>query len=302
MSIPIATAKSARLLAVSECMLFTLIAGSTLVLAKIALDYLGPLTITGVRYLLAFLLLLPFVLHRSRLTYLSLQMWVRFFLIGLSLYVVGNGALFWGLQYVPATTASLLLSFIPLLVLIAGIRRLDEIPTRWQVVGVVIAITGGILFFQPGRNVGAPLGIAIVTIGLAGNAAFGILGRTIARVQQVDTLTLTAVPLAFGSSLLLPIAVSIEGLPRCPLVGWAIVVGLAVVNTACAYGLYNHALSVLPAFELSAILNLTPLVTAAWAWLLLSERLSIIQFAGVVAVILGVLVVQLGKKSDVSAS
>jgi drug/metabolite transporter (DMT)-like permease len=38
--------------------------------------------------------------------------------------------------------------------------------------------------------------------------------------------------------------------------------GVGVVDTACAYGLYNHALSVLPAFELSAILNLTPLVTA----------------------------------------
>jgi probable blue pigment (indigoidine) exporter len=231
------------------------------------------------------------VFHNKRVTRLSPPLWFRFFLIGLSLYVIGNGALFWGLKHIPATTASLLLSFIPLLVLIAGIFWLDEIPTRWQVVGVIIAVIGGILFFSSGLKVGELLGIAIVAIGLASNAAFGILSRKIAREQEVDTFTLTAVPLAFGSSILIPIALSIEGLPQFSVIGWGIVVGLAVVNTACAYVLYNHALKVLPAFELSAILNLTPLVTATWAGLFLSERLSTVQVIGMVTVILGVLIV-----------
>jgi drug/metabolite transporter (DMT)-like permease len=301
MNLLMPTAKTARLIAVSECVLFTLIAGSTLVFAKMALDYLGPLTLTGLRYFLAFLLLLPFMFHHSRVTRLSPQLWFRFFLIGLSFYVVGNGALFWGLKYIPATTASLVLNFIPLLVLIAGIFWLNEIPTRLQVVGVIVAVIGGILFFSPGLKVGEPLGIAVVAIGPVGNAVFGILGREIAREQKVDTLTLTAVPLALGSSILILIALSIEGLPRFSVTGWGMVLGLAVVNTACAVVLYNHALTVLPAFELSAILNLTPLMTATWAWLFLSERLSLVQIVGMVTVIIGVLVVQLGKKHAISA-
>ncbi len=77
--------------------------------------------------------------------------------------------------------------------------------------------------------------------------------------------------------------------------------GLAVVNTACAYGFYNHALRVLPAFELSALLNLTPLMTATWAGLFLSESLSPVQNVGMVTVIMGVLVVQLGKKRAITA-
>lgn len=295
------TAKSARLIAISECILFTLIAGSTVVLAKIALAYLGPLTLTGLRYFLAFLLLLPFLFHHNHLTRLSPQLWFRFFLMGLSFYAVGNGAFFWGLKYVSATTASLVLNFIPLLVLIAGILWLNEIPTRLQVVGVIVAVVGGILFFSSGLKGGEPLGIAIVAIGLVGNAAFGILGREIAREQKVDTLTLTAVPLALGSSILIPLALSIEGLPRFSVTGWGMLLGLAIVNTACAYGLYNHALRVLPAFELSALLNLTPLMTAAWAGLFLSESLSLVQIVGMVTVIMGVLVVQLGKKRAISA-
>jgi len=183
------TAKFARLIAVSECVAFTLIAGSTLVFAKMALAYLGPLTITGLRYFLAFLVLFPFLFYHDRLTNISPHLWFRLFLIGLSLYVVGNGALYWGLKYVQATTASLLLSFIPLLVLIAGIIWLKEIPKRLQLVGVIVALIGGIFFFSPGQKVGEPLGIAIVSLGLTGNAAFGILGREIAREQKVDTLT-----------------------------------------------------------------------------------------------------------------
>jgi drug/metabolite transporter (DMT)-like permease len=285
------TTKPSRLIAVSECILFTIIAGSTLVFAKIALDYLGPLTITGLRYFLAFLFLLPLLLHNKGLTCLSPHIWFRFFLIGLSLYVIGNGALFWGLKYIPATTASLILNFIPLLVLIAGIFWLDEIPTRWQVGGVILAIMGGILFFSPGLKAGELSGVAFVTLGLVGNAAFGILSRTIAREQKVDTFTLTAVPLAFGGSILIPIAFYIEGLPQFSVMGWGIVLGLAVTNTALAYVLYNHALKVLPVFELSAILNLTPLVTSAWAWLFLRERLISPQIFGMVTVILGVLIV-----------
>jgi drug/metabolite transporter (DMT)-like permease len=292
----VASAKSARLIAVAEAILFTLIAGTTLVIGKMALHHLGPFTLTGLRYFLAFLILLPFALHGHRLKGLSRQLWLRFFLIGLSFYAVGNGALFWGLQYIPATTASLVLNLIPLLVLLAGILWLREIPTRWQVAGMIVAILGGVLFFSPGLKVGEPLGIALVGIGLAGNVMFGIFGREIAREQKVDTLTLTAVPLAIGSMILLPAALSIEGLPGFSLIDGLLVAVLAVFNTVGAFLLYNHALKTLPAFELSAILNLIPLVTAAWAWLFLSERLGLFQIVGMVTVILGVLVVQLGKK------
>jgi drug/metabolite transporter (DMT)-like permease len=294
-----ATPPPARLIAIAECVVFTLIAGSTLVLAKKALAYLGPLTITSLRYALAFLLLLPFIYrHGARF---SPQLWYRFALIGLSLYVVGNGALFWGLMYIPATTASLLLSLIPVLVLIAGTVWLNETPTRLQGGGVMVVVIGSLLFFSRGLQAAEPRGVAIVAISLFANAAFGILSRGIAKEQKVDTLTRTAVPLAIAAAILVPIAWTIEGLPRFSLMGWGLVLGLAVVNTAVAYVLYNHALSVLPAFELSAMLNLTPMVTALGAWWFLSEKLSLVQIAGMIAVVIGVWVVQWGKNNGVSA-
>ena len=292
--------KSSRLLALIEGVTVAIIFGSTLVLAKIALAYMGPLTLLALRYLLASLLLLPFVVRRRALTHWSRRLWLRFLLIGLSFYVIGNGAVLVGLKYIPATTGSLLLSFVPLLVLFAGLLWLKEVPTRLQMVGVLIGLVGSALFFSPGLKAGEPLGIGIIVIGLAGNASFGLFGREIARegqTEHVDTLALTAIPLAFGAAIFLPLAYLVEGFPHFPVFAWSFVLVLTVINTICVYLLYNHALKVLAAFEVSMIINLAPLVTALLSWLFLAEQLSIVQIFGMFAILGGVALVQGGKSS-----
>ncbi|MFB0534160.1 MAG: DMT family transporter [Anaerolineae bacterium] len=291
-----------RYVAIAEGVLVTLILGSTLVFNKMALDYMGPLTITGLRYFLAFLLLLPFVLSRKSSTCFSFYIWIRLLLLGISFYAIGNGAIVWGLKYIPATTCSLMLSFVPLIVLFASVLWLKEVPTGLQMMGIAVALAGSALFFSPGFKTGEPLGIGIMAIGLIGSASLGLFGRALTRERLVDTLSLTAIPLAIGSGVLLPLAFSMEGMPELLAKPWGIVLLLAVLNTACVYMLYNHALRVLAAFELSVITNLTPLVTALWAWLLLGERLRTVQLVGMVTVIIGVAIVQWRRQSPNAVS
>jgi drug/metabolite transporter (DMT)-like permease len=242
--------------------------------------------------MLAFLLLLPFMLRHRIPAKWSSQVWIELFLIGFSFYVIGNGALFLGLNYIPATTASLLLSFVPMLVLAASILWLHEAPTRFQAFGIILSLTGSVLFFMPGLQAGVPLGVAIVCVGLAGNAMFGILGRKVILGRQVDTLSLTAIPLGIGGGILLPAALAIEGLPQLSITSLGIVLCLALINTALVFWLYNHALRILNAFEMSVVVNLTPLVTAGWAWLLLKEKLGNFQILGMITVIIGIGLVQ----------
>lgn len=273
-------------------MVATLILGSTLVLVKLALAELAPLTITALRYSLAFLVLLPFLVQRNGLSHYPLELWIRFALIGLGFYVIGNGALYVGLQFIPAATGSLLLSLVPTLVVLGGVVWLGEIPTRAQVVGIVIALCGSVVFFSPGLKPGELLGIAIVAVGLGGNAIFGIVGREIARKWHPGSVARTALPLGIGSSVLVPLALLVDGIPQASFRVWGLVVWLAVVNTTVVYVLLNHALSVLAAFEESLMLNLTPFATALWAWLLLHECLQRIQLLGMAIVVLGVLLVE----------
>ncbi len=289
--------KPSRTVAIAEGVLATLIWASSFVFVKIGLDYMGPLTIAGLRYFLASLLLLPFVIRRenTKRPWTS-SIWLRLFLIGFSAYAIGNGAMFWGLKYLPATTASIMMSFSPLLILFAATLWLKEIPTRRQLMGVMVALAGSVLFFSTGLRVGEPLGLEIVAVGLLGFLFFGILGREIAREQKVDTLSLTAIPLAFGGGLLLLVALPLEGLPTFSVTGWGIVLLLAVVNTAFAYMLYNHSLQTLTALEMNVLLGLSPLGTAFLAWILLGENLSIIQLVGIATVITGITLVHRGTR------
>ncbi len=287
--------KPSRAAAILEGGLVTLIWASSFVLVKMGLVYVGPLTLAGMRYFLACLLVLPFVLRRGKSARSwSPRLWLRLGLIGFCAYTLGNGALFWGLKYLPATTAAFLLNLVPLLILFLGIAWLHELPTRWQIIGVIVGLTGSLIFFSSGLKGGEPLGIAIVLVGLVGFAAFGILGRGVARDQEVGTLPLTAIPLAFGGGLLLLIALILEGWPQLPLQAWGIVLVLALMNTALAYMLYNHALQSLTALEMSMVLNLAPLVTAVLALIFLNETISGIQLLGMVVVIAGVALVQWG--------
>jgi|SRR5579863_3870728 len=284
--------KHAHLIASAEVLLLALVLGSTLVVSRLVLHFIGPLTLTASRYFLAFLILLPFIPQRKLLRRWPPRTWLLLLLIGVSFYALGNGALIVGLRFLSATTDALLLNLVPLLVLAAGIIWLKELPTRLQLGGVVIGVLGGFLFFSSGLAAGEPLGLVIVAVGLLGNAAYGLLGRTLAREGNVDTLSLTAIPLALGSLLLFPFALLIEGVPPFVPQAWVLVFLLAAVNTALAYVLYNHALKVLAAFEVSVILSITPLITALWSWFLLGEGLQYIQMIGMVIMIVGVALVQ----------
>jgi drug/metabolite transporter (DMT)-like permease len=68
---------------------------------------------------------------------------------------------------------------------------------------------------------------------------------------------------------------------------------LAIPNTVGVFLLYNYALRVLTALEMSALTSLSPLVTALFAWVFLGEGLAPVQLVGLLAVVGGVAMVQL---------
>lgn len=254
---------AARLLAAVEGLLVSGIWASSFIIIKLGLSHVGPLTLAGLRYSAAFVLLLPLLgqsgAGRRRLTR---GQWLRLFVMGLCAYPLSNGALFWGLQYVPATTGAFLHSLLPLPTLFLGVFWLREPPGRVQLVGLLIALAGSLLFFSPGLSAGAPLAAAVIFLGVLAFAVFGALSRDAARSGQIGTLPLTAWPLGFGGGLLLLVALPLERRVLLPLAGWAAVLWLAVVNTALAYVLYNRCLRILTALESNVLLALSPLGTA----------------------------------------
>ena len=227
---------------------------------------------------------------------LTRKTWGLLFLLGLSAYAIGNGAMFWSLKYLPATTVSFLMGTLTITTLIVGIFLLKEIPSKLQIGGILVTLLGTALFFAKGIQVGETLGLLIFGVGVIGFTTFGILGRKIAQIGKVGTLRLTTIPLALGGGVTLIIAFLAEGLPSAPPKTWGLILFLAIVNTAIGYTLYNHALQALNAFQMNIVLNLTPLWTAFFGFFLLGEKLEMLQALGIVVMISGVMLVQMKKK------
>lgn len=77
---------------------------------------------------------------------------------------------------------------------------------------------------------------------------------------------------------------------------------LCLVVTVGAYGLYNFAVSRLPANQASAFVNLIPLFTLLFAVLLLGERLTGQQVFGATLVFAGVALSQWRSRMPVSVA
>lgn len=277
----------------------TIWAGS-FVLVKLALPTVGPLTIAGLRYFLAYLVLLPFVwIAPNRRRPASRKTWLQLALLGIIAYALGNGTMFWALKFIPATTGSLLFGMSPLIIMGGSALWLREIPVGWQIAGTLLALVGSALFFSPGLQAGEPLGLVLALAAQVSFTAFGLLSRDMARHQRVDTLTLTALPLGIGGSFILLVALLTEGLPHPAAQAWLVIAVLAVVNSALGYILYNHALQTLTALEMNVMLNLGPLGTALIAAPVLAEKLLPVQVTGVGAVVVGVVIVQWFGQSNV---
>lgn len=290
---------AARTRATAEALVTMAIWSSSFVLVELALDSLGPYTIAALRYSVACLILLPLIAVRGgSLRGFSRRDWLMFGAIGVTAYTMGSGSLFFALQFIPATTVSLMGSLSPLLVLVAGQVWLREIPTRRQVLGVLLGLAGMVLFFLEGWQPVPPIGVIIYGVGLVAYAGSTVLARSVARHRTVDSLVLVALPMGVGGGLLVPVALALEGIPHPTLQGLGIVAFLTVANSALGYLLYYHALREITALEMNVIFNLLPLATAGVSWWLLGDRLTALQLGAVVVVIFAVTLVQSGARAE----
>ena len=282
-----------RVAAIGQMLIVVLIWSTSFVGVKVALRYTGPLTIAALRYFLAFLFLLPWLLVRCReFPHLPRAQWLRFSLMGIAQYTIGNGVLYIAMKTLSATTGSLVLCVLPIPVCLWGIAYLKERASWPRLFGLVATIGGGFLFFSRGLAPGEPWALFLLGTSVLCASAFPVLAREVARGNKINTVTMTALPLAIGGGLLLVLGGIFEGIPRMPLAGWGIVVGLAVVNTLVPYLLYSHALRTLHAVEANVFVSLTPLGTSLIAAGTVAERLASIQFAALFLMIAGASLVQ----------
>lgn len=287
---------SLHLRSVLQALLVTFLWSTSVILVKVGLQSLPALTFAGLRYGLAFLILLPLLMRYSRQhggLHLSRADWGRLVMLGLVMYTLTQGAQFMALQYLPAATHSMMLNASPILVLGLGVILLAEIPGRLQMAGLMLFLVGVVLYFFPINVAGDQLlGLGISAFQVFSNAGAALLGRYVNRSATIPALIITTVSMGAGALVLIVAGLVTQGLPALQLPEIAIIGWLAVVNTAFAFTLWNHTQRTLSAME-SSMINSTMLIQIGLlAWIFLGEALSLQEISGMLLAALGILLVQ----------
>jgi len=298
---------SSRITAILQAIFVTILWASSWVLIKLGLrNSIPAITFAGLRYGLAWLCLTPFILFkregRFALKQLSRTDWLRLGTLGLVFYTLTQGSQFLGLAYLPAAMLSLLLNLTPVVVGVTGIFLLSERPTTFQWFGIGLATVGvGFYFLPTSLPHTQVIGMIVALVGVLANAGSSLLGREINRTGMLSPLLVTFVSMGIGSFLLLVIGTITQGFGSMTWRDWAIIIWLAVVNTAFAFTLWNQTLRTLTAVESSVINSLMMPQIAILAFVFLDERMSTKEVLGLILVGLGVLIVQLKRQNQVQS-
>lgn len=181
------------------------------------------------------------------------------------------------LQYTSAAQAGMITALLPLLVAVGAFLLLHERIARNTWAGFALAVLGALwltLAGEPDRHAPQPLlGNFFELLAMVCATGYTLLLKHLS--ARYSPFILTAMQAFIGSVFFLPLAAVGSGVPPAPSgQGLFALVYLGSVVTVGAYGLYNFGVSRLPASQATGFINLIPVFTLVFAWLLLGERLN----------------------------
>ena len=267
--------------------------GFSFVATKIALESFTLFTLIFIRFGLASCIFLAILAHRGFPRF-SKKDHKKFFIVALfepGLYFVFETL---GLQHTTAPKAALIIATVPVVVMIFATIFLRERIKLPGLLGMGISLTGIFVLIVGDQNFKWALGDHLfgdlLIFGAVVSAALYIVSaRSLGKNHSA--LEFTSMQIIYGAILYAP-----AFLWELPNTDWLLISGrsiealvfLTLFSTAGAFLCYNYALSKVPATQASVFINGIPVVTAFGAWILLGEKLTLIQAWGGLLVLLGV--------------
>lgn len=199
------------------------------------------------------------------------------------------------LRYTSAGQAGMVCALLPLLVAMVAYLLLGERISRRQLLGCMIAIIGVVALSLGGeQEASAPnplLGNALEMLAMLCAATYSVVLKKLS--SRYGVLPLTALQAFVGILFFAPFAFS-SPWPT----GWrpfdlAVILFLGAFVTLGAYLLYNWAVTQVKVTLAAAYVNLLPVFTLIFAYLLLGERLTPLQGIACLTVLLGIAVGQM---------
>jgi len=278
--------------------LFVLLAvlfGGSFVAIKTGLRELPPVLFAGLRFDLAAVTLLGYIVFtRSRSTWLPRTRgdFVGIGMAALFLIALNNGLLFLGQGTTTPAAASVMYGLNPILAPVFAWWLLGDRLSWLGAVGIGIALSGVIIIVQPSPSTFTDASAVGQLLVLGAAAAVALGSVLLQRVSpQMDSTPLTAWAMAVGA-VLLHIASLLVGEPPTAVIGIgpatiASIVAVGIPSTAVAYAIYFGLIKRIGPVRANLVAYVVPIFAALMGWLLLGSSVSLWTFVGFLVVVAG---------------
>lgn len=298
--------------------LFLLIAhiiwGANFVVAKIALQEFPVMSLAFLRFALAALLIVPFLLtlrepadatpSKKKIGMIKIKHLPKLLTVCLLMTTVGITFFYEGLKRTTAIDASVLTMSIPMISVLAGWMFLKEKVYWVNLLGILLGLFGAVVI----------IGLPQITTGnfvannLLGNGLIlascitGVAGFTMAKemLKTYPPVIFTGLLFLVGTlSFLVPAILEYLRNPNwvanISVLGFLGLMYIVILGSLCAFLLMNWGLAKIEVYKANLFHYVEPAVAATFAAIILSERISFSFIIGTCLVILGVYWGTLGK-------
>lgn len=278
----------------AELMILSLIWGGSFLSIRVALDEVPFLTSVAHRVFWAALFLWAVVWWKGLQVPASARVWGAFAVMGLLNNVLPFSLMAWGQLFIETGLTSILNAATAIWgVLIAAIFFADERLTPQRLIGVFLGFLGvttaiglsNLMSFDP-RSL-AQLAV------IAGTLSYALAGSWArARLSDLNPVVAAAGMLTTSALIMLPVAVTVDGMPRFDLspITWAAIGYYALIATALAYLLYYRILAVAGAGNLMLCTLLIAPIAILLGAMVRGETLRADAYLGFALLALGLVV------------
>ncbi len=267
--------------------------GSSFVAARIGVQQLPPFLFGGVRFIIAgAIMLLISKLYRNRVQPQRHE-WRHLIVLACCGFLLSNGLNVWALQFVSSNQAALLNASVPCwIVLLGAFGSRAHRPGPRAMLGVLLGVIGTMLVIGKGAGSSGPLGAQLVM--LAGCFAWAVSTIYLRNSGNVlPVLTLIGWQMFLGGVSLLLVGLVIGELSRWQwtVPGTISLAYLIVFASCCAHTAHAWLATRTTPARLGTYGYVNPAIAALLGWLVLDERLGVLQLLGMAVVLGGMLLI-----------
>ena len=258
-------------------------------------EYISPVSISFYRWLVAFIMLTPFMLPQLYKNRALIQHhWKQLAVLAAFGMVLYQGLSYSAAHYTTATNMGIINAFIPVFTILVSVFILKEWPNRFALLGCLISFSGLLLVIAKGHwanllSLGGHAGDAIMLAAVFFYAFYGVLLKK--WQLKIPLFISVYVQIFFALLYHLPFVLYL-GLDAINAQNVWSVLYAGMFPSLAAPLLWMLSIQYLGPNQTSVFMNLMPIVTAAIAYCWLAEQWTAYHSIGTALAILGVLLAQ----------